>query len=457
MSKIKTLRLQNFKAITDMQADFNGCTAIVTGGNNKGKTSFLKGIVERIRFIRPDVMLKEGTTEGKGEMTLNTGERFIWEFDAKGKDKLTLITTEGEKRNVTVELGAKYFPKTFDIDKFLNSTPKQQSKQLQDALGINTTEIDSRYLDAYNKRKDKNAQAEKYQVKLTQMMEVPPCEFVNVDELKAKVEQVRNKLNNEYLANKKSNDELRAKWNTDCEAIRKSVNAHNAKQAEYDTKIATATQALHTLKSVGYDGQEVQKFITTLGTFRQPTQVYEQHIPKEPTYIVEMPADTEIKEANNAVYDAVETNVKAQAYKDYIDYKETVKQAKIDAEEADTLVKSIEAERNKIIAAANMPDGVEFSVEGLTYNKMPIDRNQLSSSRITILALQIATYALGDVKTLFFDASYLDKNSLSEVNEYAKSQGLQLLIERPDFEGGEIEYRLICDNADGEPQTTLFN
>lgn len=35
-----------------MEADFKGCSAIVTGGNNKGKTSFLKGIVDRIRFIR---------------------------------------------------------------------------------------------------------------------------------------------------------------------------------------------------------------------------------------------------------------------------------------------------------------------------------------------------------------------------------------------------------------------
>jgi predicted ATP-dependent endonuclease of OLD family len=457
MSKIKTLRLQNFKAIADIQADFNGCTAIVTGGNNKGKTSFLQGLVNRIRFVRPDVMVKEGATDGKGEMTLDTGERFIWEFDVKGKDKLTLITKEGEKRNVTVELGAKYFPKTFDIDKFLNSTPKQQSKQLQDALGINTTEIDSRYLDAYNKRKDKNALAEKYQVKLTQMMEVPPCEFVDVEKLKANVEQVRTKLNNEYLANKKTNDELRAKWNADCDAVRKSVNDHNTKQAEYDTKITTATQALNTLQSVGYDGQDVQKFITTLSTFKQPTQVFEQHQPKEPAYIQEMPNDAELQEANNAVYGAVETNVKAQAYKDYIDYKATVKQAKIEAEEAEAAVKAIEAERNEMIAAAKMPDGVEFGIDGLTYNKLPIDRNQLSSSRITILALQIATFALGDVKTLFFDASYLDKNSLSDVNEYAKSQGLQLLIERPDFEGGEIEYRLICDNSDSEPQTTLFN
>lgn len=54
MSKIQTIKIQNFKSITDLEANFNGCTAIVTGGNNKGKTSFLKGIVDRVRFVRPD-------------------------------------------------------------------------------------------------------------------------------------------------------------------------------------------------------------------------------------------------------------------------------------------------------------------------------------------------------------------------------------------------------------------
>ena len=36
----------------------------------------------------------------------------------------------------------------------------------------------------------------------------------------------------------------------------------------------------------------------------------------------------------------------------------------------------------------------------------------------------------------------LYKNTLSEIQDWAAENGLQLLIERPDFEGGEIEYQL---------------
>ena len=49
---------------------------------------------------------------------------------------------------------------------------------------------------------------------------------------------------------------------------------------------------------------------------------------------------------------------------------------------------------------------------------------------------------VGEVRTLFFDASYLDKNSLAEIQQWANSEDLQLLIERPDFDGGEITYQL---------------
>jgi hypothetical protein len=46
---------------------------------------------------------------------------------------------------------------------------------------------------------------------------------------------------------------------------------------------------------------------------------------------------------------------------------------------------------------------------------------------------------------MHFDASFLDNNSLREVQEWAESKDLQLLIERPDMEGGDITYEIIQD------------
>lgn len=84
--------------------------------------------------------------------------------------------------------------------------------------------------------------------------------------------------------------------------------------------------------------------------------------------------------------------------------------------------------------------------EGITIDGLPLDRNQISTSKLYCAALRIASMNLGEVKTLYFDASFLDKNSLAEIEQWANENDLKLLIERPDFDGGEIKYELI-ENA----------
>ncbi len=122
---------------------------------------------------------------------------------------------------------------------------------------------------------------------------------------------------------------------------------------------------------------------------------------------------------------------------------EVYNKCEANAKEADAEVKRIEAEKLEVIKNASMPDGFGFSDEGITYNGFEFTKEQLSSSGIYIAALKLAALGLGEVKTLHFDASYLDKYSLAEIEQWAADNDLQLLIERPDFEAGEIEYQLL--------------
>src|SRR5699024_2209496 len=133
MSKVKRITVSNLKAISELSADFNGCTAIITGGNNKGKSSFLRSIQDRMRQIKPDVILKDGESDGRAEMELTTGERFVWEFNNRTKigEKLTFITKDAIKTSVTRDIANRFFPKTLDIDKFLNDSSKAQRETLQ--------------------------------------------------------------------------------------------------------------------------------------------------------------------------------------------------------------------------------------------------------------------------------------------------------------------------------------
>ena len=138
MSKIQKNRVVNLKALLEFEADFGttGATAIITGANNSGKSSFLRSLIDRLSNVRADVILKTGTTEGMQELTLTTGEQLIWEFNnktAKGERLIFVTKDQGGKElkmSLTDEIARRFFPPSFDIDEFLHAQPKKQKKIL---------------------------------------------------------------------------------------------------------------------------------------------------------------------------------------------------------------------------------------------------------------------------------------------------------------------------------------
>mgnify|MGYP007100080378 CR=1 FL=1 len=437
MSKIKAISVKNFKIISNLEVDFKGCTAIITGGNNKGKSSFLRSLPDRIRYIRPEVMVKNGEKEGSGELVLDSGERFTWEFNTDGKDKLSYWTKEGIKTSATKELGERFFPPVFDIDKFLQSSPKNQALQLQKIIGIDFTDIDSRYELAYADRTEKNRDAEKFHAKLSQMEKPEKVEPVDVSGLVAKKESIRAKLNELYKTNKAANDAVRLEFQQEGIRLQNEYHAELKRKNLLDSEKSVAERCLKELVALGYSGSQVQMFIDNM-------PIIESVIDKTfeivmPELIQEMPDDTELQEIDAKLLTASETNTKAKVYTDFIDYKAEVESAQKIADEADQLVKAIEEERQALIRTAKFPEGIEITMQGIMVDGFPLDKNQISTSKLYCAALRIASINLGEVKTLYFDASFLDKFTLGEIQEWASKNDLQLLIERPDFDGGDIE------------------
>lgn len=449
MSRIKIIKATNLKAIKKMEADFKGCTAIITAGNDKGKSTFLRSIVDRIRFIRPEIPVTRGETEGESELILDSGERFVWEFDDKKKDKLTYfvkVNNKEVKQLVTKEFGRKFFPPVFDIDNFLASTPKEQILQLQKIVGLDFTDVDFRYEKAYADRTIKNRDAENYQAKLTSMLETDKVDPVDLTDLNVKKESERSRLNKLYQENKAHNDKLRTQHQVDCDNERKIIELFNKENSESpDLVILTESiSAFNILKTNGYEdvAENASAFIGVLQKKIRPDRNYVA--PVLPELIdPELPDDTELKRIDAEMLTASQTNVKAAEYQKYIDQKATTDAAKIEAKEADDLVKSIEAERKKMIAGAKFPEGITITDGKITVDGFPLDRDQIGSSKLYIAALKIGAIGLGEVKTMYFDASYLDDENLRGVNDWSESQGYQLLIEQPSRSGGEISYEII--------------
>lgn len=443
-TKTKKITVTNFKAISALEIDFNGCTGIITGGNNKGKSSLLRGITDRIRGLKPELIVKQGEKEGNGTIELTSGEKFMWEFDIEGTDKLIFVTKDGYKTKVTKEISKRFFPVSFDIDKFLNDSPKEQSKQLQKIVGINFAEIDARYALAYADRTEKNREAERFQAKLITMFECPKVDAVDLTELQTQKTAERTRLNSIYTANKKLNDEARNKWNEAKDIVRAECELHNDQQTQNRIEYNVCYDAAEILKNRGF------VLIEALSDFlhekkklilnnKDPKEFY----PIEPSYIDEVPKDDELQKIDAQILTASQTNVEAQAYTDYIVYKTSVENAKSDALDADIKVKAIETERENLIKTAKMPKGIAFGIEGIEVDGFPLDKNQISTSKLYCAALRIASLNIGEVRTLHFDASSLDNVTLGEIQVWAHENDLQLLIERIAIGGDEIKYEIV--------------
>jgi len=446
MSKIKTIEVSNIKAISHQKADFNGCTGVITGGNNKGKTTFLRALPDRLRQTKPEIILKEGEHDGFYEMLLTDGNAFRWEVTDKTKagEKLMFITKDNIKTAVTRAIADKYFPGTFDVDKFLQDPPAKQRKALQELVGLDFTDIDKRYDEAYKDREGKNRSANEAKIKFDGMAIVPKVGEVDIKEIQARKEQERERLNKLYLDNKKKNDDARTLYNADVNAFNDKVTAWDFEQSGRKININKCVDLLDNLVSFGYKGNEVGKFIAGLP---QPETICPHTKPVEPVYITEMPDDTTLQAIDKEIMAAIETNNNAARYKAWVELRDAKDKASVIANDADILVKSIEKERMDLIKSAKMPEGFGFSDDGILYNGLPFTRQQLSSSGIYIAALKLAAMTIGEVRTLHFDASFLDRKSLEEIEQWAITQDLQLLIERPDFDGGEIEYQLLTPQA----------
>lgn len=442
MTKIQKIKLSNFKAISDLEMDFKGCTCLITGANNSGKTSFLKGIPDRVRFVRPDVMVKKGETEGRGEMVLTTGEKFIWNFNTEGVDKLTYVTDQGAKQSVTKDLGSQFFPPVFDIDKFLQSSPKQQATQLQAIIGLDFTDIDTRYDKAYALRTERNREAELYRVKLEKMIRCERVDFVDLTDLTARKEAEKKRLNDLYLENRRENQEKRDQHAKAKAKVDKEISEYIEIQFKAERVFNACHDALSVLTANGYTGN-AGEFVSDLEKKIMPPKFAFDFYPEEPNYIEEMPDKAELDRIDQMILAASETNAAAQKYKEYVDHVNATKAARSTADEANWVVINIEEDRQKLIESANFPKGISITSEGILVDGLPLDKNQISTSKLYTSALRIASMNLGEVRTLYFDASFLDRNSLAEIQAWAQENDLQLLIERPDFEGNEISYEII--------------
>jgi hypothetical protein len=439
--KIQKIEVRNFKALESASLDLQGASCIVTAGNNKGKSSLLRGLIARFQGQKPAIILKEGETEGGYTMELTDGSRIEWAF---GKtERLTFTTKDGQRQTsgVLSSLGAKYFGAPFDINKFIAASQSEQYKMLQKLVGLDFAAIDLQYKQAYDARTAANREVERLRAQIAGMAKPVAVAEVDTTELKSQLATLE-----------AENATATAAWQAQNNAHLQSLATFNKAQRDLEARRQTLVtvnwEASEALKKFAAE-TNAPKFLET--TLAEMEKIMLARVPKpeneKPITSLPTPDLSDTTALRNAIAAAAETNAAATvaraAKAQYDAIIESGRAAAKKANELEAKVAEIKEQKAEMIRGAKLPAEFSLTEEGILYNGLPLSDEQISSSGKYIAALKLGFLAIGELSTMHFDASFLDNNSLKEVFNWATSQGLQLLVELPDRDGGEIRTEIV--------------
>ncbi len=425
--KINTINVQNVKALEKLEIDLKGCSIMVTGGNSKGKSTALSILADRMRGVKPKNTLRDGEEKGSYVMGFDDGSSIEWNI-TKGSEKFVYTTSNGipVKSGVLSTLGTKFFGTSFSIDKLLAASPREQVKTLTKLLGIDLSKIDADYAIEYKNRAAKKVLLDSH----IALKQTPP---VAVEEVVAD--------NKALTKAQDENAKMQAEWKLKNDKHINGLTQFNNDQINIGVvKIDVESQYNRLQEFSEYFGEciDFEKALFILNTTSEPK-------PRKPVVPLESPKYHDLKELTEQyqIDSKKETEYKLylQELETYTAWVNKGKSLREDHTKAENAVLNIVEQKKQKLIDSDMPEGFNIVDSALMYNGFAL--NDCSTSAKYIAALKLGKYGLGDLKTLHFDASPLDGPSLKEVYNWAEKEGLQLMIERPDFDGGQIKYEFL--------------
>lgn len=389
--KVESIRIKNFKAISEENLEINGNNVYVLGKNGLGKSSFLDAIFKVISG-------KDLPTK----LTKNDAKNGFVEIDLGELKVKATFNEKNEKIALTIENkdGAQYkSPRTmldelsgvvdFDLNSFFNLTPKKQVDFIKELVGIDFTDLDADYKENFDQRTFVNKQVKELETKQI-LFDVKKSEPKDIKELQAEI-QTANETNNKIKDVVERRNE-RAKKIVALQNELKELELQNKKATEW------------------LDANEV----------------------------------VVIAEKQKAFDDALEFNKEVENTTKGLRLAKELKTALSEQEELNNILKSIEETKLRVISEAKMPvPGLTFDENSLYYNGLPFEKSQINTAQQIIVGLQINLALLKDIKIARFDGSLLDNDNIAIVEKWAKENELQLFVEFVDrnTESLKIEIR----------------
>lgn len=430
--RIKKFVIENYKAIRGRK-EFtpNGASFFLLGGNGVGKTSAGHAIIDMLTRKMPTEPVTDGENAGYLEFTMDNGAKLIGRFLDGQKPVMEFITSDGYNVGSPKELFTKLAGEgmEFNIDDFLKLAPKPLREKLEKIAGLDLTEINEREAKAFDDRKLAKAQLRDQQGRVQPYdVDLVTKEPVSAVDISEKI-QALTAYANDYANYQKGQETLAGE-------IAKGHAAIQTMQEELEAYIKHATEKIK---------NSVDLIIASEEAFKKNNADFQaMAIPDQAAIDALKTELSNVEKTNQAITEA------KQLHKEFVLAQELeTKVAKLEQS-----VKAIREEKEAKIKASPIPaEGVTFSDTGdILIDGLPFQENQIAASRIIIAGIQIASSMLGDIKYLHFDGAALDKENADKVQEYAESKGLQLCIERPLWEGGELKFEIADHTAVAVPE-----
>lgn len=403
--KIIRLEAENLKRLKAVAIKPDGSLVRITGLNGQGKSSVLDAITMAFggKDAIPSRPIRNGETKAR---ILAETEDLIVERRFTQKDSyLEVRKKDGSKVSSPQALLDKLTGALcFDPLDFYRLEPKKQLGQLRQLVGVDTRSLDEDRQRYYDARTEANRELAAGKARLSAMPVVnAPDEEVSLSDLLA--EQDR-------LAALKANHD---RWRAEAAAAVRSAEETRRKLTDADARVERLKAELAAAE------QERSRLAQQLEVEADSAEVLKADADKL--------VDPDLSAIRERIRNVEETNraVRSKKARAEVSERVTALEAKVDLLSAS--IKSVDAEKEKLLAAAKFPiAGLSFDESGITFNGVPLE--QASAAEKIRISVAIGLALNPTLRVLLIrDASLLDEHSLSAVAAMAEEADAQVWVE----------------------------
>lgn len=400
--KVKNIKITDLRNIEFFEGDL-GDWNVIGGNNGSGKSTVIDAIFGAIRGKTyfgsdPFRLVKHDKEKAIINLVLEGKEReiiinrtFTQPTDGKseGYDTLRIVDTTGAKLGQT-ELNKFFSSFTIDPLHIARQKPKDQIEIIKEVAGIDTSEIELKAKEVYEKRTIENRELARLKGELSGYAGVEKVEEVSVSDLIAERDQ-KQKENQEYY--------------------------------DLEIKISGFKNSIEeNFKDIAEHNEEMKRL--------EGIRFQEEKDLKDAEELLKNSDKHKLEEITENIEKSEEINEKARKYNKKEEITKKYQHQEKVFNDLDTDYRKLLDKREELIKNSNLPDYIDFDKNaGVLVNNIPF--SQLNTAEQIKVSIQLGSILTPELKVLHIkDGSLLDKDTLKEIQKISKAHDYQIIMER---------------------------